>query len=137
MPDVLLLTGGREGEVAVPHLTLRFFDSGLILEKADGEQVWESDWAGLTGLSPVERSVLADGRGGVVIAVVEREGRHMLATDDAVEMEAAVRDRAAALGLRTRSQRPAASRLLTAGVVVATLGTLTVLLLAAAHAIHL
>ncbi len=141
MPDVLLLTGGREGEVAVPHLTLRFFDSGLILEKADGEQVWESDWAGLTGLSPVERSVLADGRGGVVIAVVEREGRHMrrfvLATDDAVEMEAAVRDRAAALGLRTRSQRPAASRLLTAGVVVAALGTLTVLLLAAAHAIHL
>jgi hypothetical protein len=59
----------------------------------------------------VERSVLPDGRDGVVFAVVEREGRHMqrfvLATDDAVAMEAALRDRAATHGLRIRSERPA------------------------------
>ena len=43
----LPLTEGREGEVAVPHLTLTFLDSGLALDKADGEPVWDSDWAGL------------------------------------------------------------------------------------------
>jgi hypothetical protein len=141
VPDVLLLTEGREGEVAIPHLTLTFLDSGLTLEKADGEQVWECDWTGLSELAPVERCVLPDGRGGVVIAVVEREGRRMhrfvLATDDAVAMEGAVRERAAAHGLHTRSERPAVPRLVTVGIVVALLGTLTVLLLAAAHAIHL
>ena len=47
VPDVYLLTEGREGEVAVPHLTLTFFDSGLTLDKADGEPVWHSGWAGL------------------------------------------------------------------------------------------
>jgi hypothetical protein len=141
VPDVYLLTEGPEGAVAVPNLTLTFFDSGLTLDKADGEPVWDSEWAGLTELSPVERSVLPDGREGVVIAVVEREGHHMhrfvLATDDAAAMEAALRDRAAAHGLRTRSERPAVSRLLTVGIVAAVLATLTVLLLSAAHAIHL
>ena len=105
VPDVYLLTEGREGTVAVPHLTLTFFDSGLTLDKADGEPVWDSEWAGLEEIAPVERSVLPDGREGVVIAVVEREGHHVhrfvLATDDAAAMEAALRDRAAAHGLRT------------------------------------
>ena len=93
MPDVYLLTEGQEGEVAVPHLTLTFLDSGLALEKADGEPVWDSAWAELEELSPVERSVLPDGRAGVVIMVVERgrRGRHrfVLATDDAAVTEAA------------------------------------------------
>lgn len=140
MPDVYLLTEGREGDVAVPHLTLTFFDSGLRLEKADGEPVWDSTWTQLTELSPVERSVLPDGRAGVVVAVVEREGRRshrfVLATDDAMVTEAAVRDRAAAHGLRTRSGHRAASRLLTAAIVAALLVTLTALLLSAAHVIH-
>ena len=130
VPDVYLLTEGREGAVAVPHLTLTFFDSGLTLDKADGEPVWDSEWAGLTELSPVERSVLPDGREGVVIAVVEREGHHVhrfvLATDDAAAMEAALRDRAAARPAR-RSRRRAVSRLLTVGIVAAVLATLTVL----------
>lgn len=140
VPDVYLLTEGREGEVAVPHLTLTFSDSGLALDKADGEPVWDSDWAELTELSPVERSVLPDGREGVVIAIVERKGRQrhrfVLATDDAVATETALRDRAAAYGLRTRSRRPAVSRLLTAGIVVALLATMTVLLLSAVHVIR-
>ena len=72
MPDVYLLTEGQEGEVAIPHLTLTFLDSGLALQKADGEPVWDSAWAELEELSPVERSMLPDGRAGVVITVVER-----------------------------------------------------------------
>ncbi len=72
MPDVYLLTTGPEGELAVPHLTLTFLDSGLVLDKVDGERVWDCDWAELEEMSPVERSVLPDGRAGVVIVVVER-----------------------------------------------------------------
>jgi hypothetical protein len=138
--DVYLLTAGPEGEVAVPHLTLSFLHSGLALDKADGERVWDSGWAELEEVSPVERSVLPDGRDGVVVVVLERgrEGRHrfVLATDDPVGMEAAVRTRAAAHGLRTRSARPAVSRLLMVCVAVAALATITALLLSAAHVIH-
>jgi hypothetical protein len=140
VPDVYLLTAGQEGDMAVPHLTLTFLDSGLELDKAVGERIWDSGWAGLEEMSPVERSVLPDGRAGVVIVVVERgrRGRHrfVLATDDPVSTEAAVRARAAAHGLRTRSTRRAVSRLLMVGIVVAALATLTVLLLSAAHVIH-
>jgi hypothetical protein len=141
VPDVYLLTQGREGEVAVPHLTLTFLDSGLALQKADGEPVWDSAWAELEELSALERSVLPDGRAGVVITVVERgrRGRHrfVVATDDAAAVtEAALRARAAAHGLRTRSVRPAVSRLLMAGVVLAALAAMTALLLSATHVIH-
>lgn len=140
MPDVYLLTAGPEGEQAVPHLTLAFLDSGLTLEKADGTPVWDTGWAELEEISPVERSVLPDGRAGVVIAVVERgrrdRHRFVLPTDDPLGTEAAVRARAAAEGLRTRSARPAVSRLLMVGIVVAALATVTVLLLSAAHVIR-
>ncbi len=95
MPDVYLLTEGRNGEVAVPDLTLTFLDSGLALDKADGEPVWDSPWAGLEEMAPVERSVLPDGREGVVIVVVERgrrrRHRFVLATEDVDAMEAAIR----------------------------------------------
>jgi hypothetical protein len=140
VPGVYLLTAGWGGEWAVPHLTLTFLDSGLSLAKADGNPVWDSSWAELEEISPVERSVLPDGRAGVVIVVVERgrRARHrfVLATDDPVSTEAEVRARAAAHGLRTRSARPAVSRLLMVGVVVAALATMTALLLSAAHVIH-
>jgi hypothetical protein len=140
VPGVYLLTAGPEGELAVPHLILTFLDAGLALDKADGDPVWDSSWAELEEISPVERSVLPDGRAGVVIVVVERgrRGRHrfVLATDDPVGTEAAVRARAAAHGLRTRSGRPAVSRLLMVGIVVAALATMTALLLSAAHVIH-
>jgi hypothetical protein len=39
VPDVYLLTETREGDVAVPHLTLTFRDAGLALDKADGDCV--------------------------------------------------------------------------------------------------
>ena len=140
MPGVYLLTAGPDGELAVPHLTLTFRDSGLALDKADGQPVWGSSWAELEEISPVDRSVLPDGRAGVVIVVVERgrrdRHRFVLGTDDPVSTEAAVRARAAAYGLRTRSARPAVSRLLLVAVVVAALATMTALLLSAAHVIH-
>jgi hypothetical protein len=140
VPDVYLLTEGAEGDVAVPHLALTFLDSGLTLDKADGEPVWDSPWSQLEEMSPLERSVLPDGRDGVVMVVVERGRGHrhrfVLATDDAASTENAIRDRAVAHGLRTRSARPAVSRLLTVAIVVAALATLTVLLLSAAHVIH-
>ena len=60
VPDVYLLTTESEGELAVPHLTLTFLDSGLELEKADGERVWDCGWSDLEEMSPVERSVLPD-----------------------------------------------------------------------------
>jgi hypothetical protein len=141
VPDVYLLTEGREGEVAVPHLTLTFLDTGLALDKADGEPVWGSDWSGLEEMSPVERSVLPDGRDGVVIVVVEQGRQHshrfVLGTEDVATTEAAVRDRAAAHGLRSTSPRRAVSRLLLAVVVLAALGSLAVLLLSATHVIRL
>jgi hypothetical protein len=139
VPDVYLLTTGPEGELAVPHLTLTFLDSGLVLDKADGERVWDCGWAELEELSPVERSVLPDGRAGLIVVVVERgrQGRHrfVLTTDDALGAETAVRALAAAHGLRS-SARPAVSRLLMIGIVLAALATIAALLLSAAHVIH-
>jgi hypothetical protein len=140
VPDVYLVTEGAEGDVAVPHLALTFLDSGLTLEKADGEPVWDSPWSQLDEMSPVERSVLPDGREGVVMVVVERgrrrRHRFVLATDDVASTEDAIRNRAAAHGLRTRPARPAVSRPLSVAVVVAAVATLTVLLLSAAHVLH-
>ena len=87
MPDVYLLTAGAEGPVAVPHLRLTFRERGLELDKADGELVWDCDWSDLVEMAPVERSVLPDGKDGVVMVVVERDRRRrhrfVLATDDA------------------------------------------------------
>jgi hypothetical protein len=140
VPDVYLLTEGAGGDVAVPHLALTILDSGLTLDKADGERVWDRPWSQLEEMSPVERSVLSDRRDGVVMVVVERghrtRHRFVQATDDAASTEDAIRSRAAALGLRTRSARRALSRPLTVAVVVAAVATLTVLLLSAAHVFH-
>ena len=112
VPDVYLLTEGKNGEVAVPDLTLTFLDSGLALDKADGEPVWDSAWAGLEEMAPVERSVLPDGREGVVIVVVER-GRGA-GTASCWRPRTSTRwrlhqGRAAAHGLRTTAARPAVS----------------------------
>ncbi len=62
MPDVYLLTDGSEGTTAVPDLTLTFLDTGIALDKADGEHVWSSPWDQLEEMSPVNRSELPDGR---------------------------------------------------------------------------
>jgi hypothetical protein len=84
--------------------------------------------------------VLPDGRSGVVIAVVERDGhrrhRFVLAADDADVTEGWIRDRAGSHGLRTTSPRAAVSRLLLVAIGLAFGATLTVLLLSAAHVIH-
>ncbi len=138
VPDVYLVREGSEGTVAVPDLTLTFHPEGVALAKSDGEAVWESPWSGLAELSAVERSVLPDGRDGVAIVVVERgdDGRRhrfVLPTTDLDRTEAAVRGRAAAHGLRTRTPRSPVSTSLTIGIVVLAMATLTVLLLSAAH----
>ncbi len=140
VPDVYLLTAGSEGTVAVPHLRLTFRQRGLELDKADGELVWDCDWSDLVEMAPIERSVLPDGKDGVVMIVVERDRRRhhrfVLATDDADATEDFIRGRAGAHGLRTRWPRPAISRLLTFVIIAAFAVTMTVLLLSAVHVIH-
>jgi hypothetical protein len=140
VPDVYLLTRGSEGPVAVPHLRLTFRQSGLELDKADGELVWDCDWSDLVEMAPIERSVLPDGKDGVVMVVVERDRRRrhrfVLATDDADATEDLIRGRAGTHGLRTRWPRPAVSRLLTLAIIAAFAVTLTLLLLSAVHVVH-
>lgn len=140
VPDVYLLTEGSDGTVAVPHLRLTFRESGLELDKADGEMVWDCDWSDLVEIAPVERSVLPDGKDGVVMAVVERDRRRrhrfVLATEDPDATEAFIRGRAGDHGLRTRWPRPAVSRLLTIVIVAAFAITITLLLLSAVHVIR-
>jgi hypothetical protein len=140
VPDVYLLTVGSDGPVAVPHLRLTFRQSGLELDKADGELVWDCDWSDLVEMAPTERSVLPDGKDGVVMIVVERDRRRrhrfVLATDDADATEDLIRGRAGTHGLRTRWPRPAVSRLLTLAIIAAFAVTLTLLLLSAVHVIH-
>jgi len=140
VPDVYLLTAGSEGPVAVPDLRLTFREGGLELDKADGEMVWDCDWSDLVEMAPIERSVLPDGKDGVVMLVVERDHRRrhrfVLATDDADATEGLIRGRAGSHGLRTRWPRPAVSRLLTVAVVVAFAVTMTLLLLSAVHVIR-
>jgi hypothetical protein len=140
VPDVDLLTAGSSGPVAVPHLRLTFRQNGLELDKADGELVWDCDWSDLVEMAPVERSVLPDGKDGVVMVVVERDRRRrhrfVLATDDADETEDFIRARAGTHGLRTRWPRPAVSRLLTLFIIAAFAVTVTLLLLSAVHVIQ-
>ncbi len=139
VPDVYLLTQGAE-RVAVPQLTLIFLPSGLELEKAGGELVWSCPWDDLEAMAPLQRSVLPDGRDGVLIVVTERgrrrRHRFVLAADDAASTETSIRSRAAAHGLRTNADRPAVSRRLTTLIVIAGAVTLSLLLLSAAHVIH-
>jgi hypothetical protein len=91
-------------------------------------------------MAPVERSVLPDGRDGMVILVVQHGGRGwhrlVLAADDPVATEAAIKDRAAAHGLRTDSEKPAAPRRLTASIPLCGAAVMAVLLLSAVHLIH-
>jgi hypothetical protein len=139
-PDVYLLTAGSQGPVAIPNLRLTFRDVGLELDKADGALVWACDWSDLVEMAPTERSVLPDGKQGVVMVVIERdrrrEHRFVLATDDAAATEDLIRGRAGTHGLRTRGPRPAVSHLLVVAIVVAFAATLTLLLLSAAHVIR-
>ena len=138
--DVYLLTAGSDGPVAVPDLTLTFREGGLELDKADGELVWECEWSDLVEMAPIERSVLPDGKDGVVMVVVERDRRRrhrfVLTTDDADATEDFIRGRAGTHGLRTRWPRPAVSRLLTLVIVAAFALTITLLLLSAVHVIR-
>lgn len=140
VPDVYLLTEGAEGQVAVPNLALTFGAEGIELEKSDGETVWHCAWDDLEEMSPVERSVLPDGQDGVVVAVVERDGRRrhrfVLAADDADLAEGWIRERAEFHGLRTSSPQAAVSRLMLVAIGLALGATLTVLLLSAVHVIH-
>lgn len=140
VPNVYLLTAGSDGTVAVPDLRLTFRESGVELDKADGDMVWDCDWSDLVEMSPTERSVLPDGKDGVVVVVVERKGRRrhrfVLATDDAEATEELIRRRAGDHGLRTRWPRPAVSRLLTVVIVAAFAATMTLLLLSAVHVIR-
>jgi hypothetical protein len=138
--DVYLLTESADGTVAVPDLALTFSVEGIELDKAEGGVVWDCRWDELEEMSPVERSVLPDGRDGVAILIVERNGgrghHFVLAADDADLTEGWVRERAEAHGLRSATPRAPVSRLLLVTIGLALGATLTVLLLSAAHVIH-
>jgi hypothetical protein len=137
--DVYLLTDGPEGAVAVPHLRLTLHDTGVSVERADGEPVWSSAWSEVEEMSPVERSELPGGRQGVVVVVLERGTklhRFVLPSDDPAATEATLRRRASAHGVQTNRAKPAVSKTLTALVVVAAAAAMTLLLLSAAHVIH-
>jgi len=138
--DVYLLTETADGTVAVPNLALRFNAEGIELHKADGAVAWHCRWDELDEMSPVERSVLPDGRKGVAIVVVESDGRRghrfVLAADDADVTECWIRERANVHGLRSATPQAPVSRLLLVTIGLALGATLTVLLLSAAHVIH-
>lgn len=140
MTDVYLLTQSADGTVAVPNLALTFSVEGIELDKADGGVVWDCGWDELEEMSPLERSVLPDGRDGVAVVIVERDGRRghrfVLAADDADLTEGWIRERAEAHGLRSATPQAPVSRLLLVTIGLALGATLTVLLLSAAHVIH-
>ena len=84
--------------------------------------------------------MLPDGREGVVIAVVEHEATtyttHSGQRQRAPPWKGCCAILPRGIGMRTRSERPALSRLLTVGIVAAiTAATLTVLLLSAIEAV--
>jgi hypothetical protein len=141
VPEVYLLTEGPDGTVAVPALTLSFYADGIEVDKADGEEVWSRAWTQLSELSPTGRSDLPGGGDGVVVTVVERERRRrhrfVLGTGDPDATERFLGDLARAHGLATDVPEHAVSRLLTVGIVVAFAAVMTVLLLSAAHVVHL
>jgi hypothetical protein len=140
VPGVYLLTQGPDGRVAVPQLALSFLDEGISVDKSDGEAVWSASWADLVEMRTVERSELPGGGAGVVIMVVERDGRRrhqfVLPTDDPASTESSVHQQARAHRLRTNRPRRPVSRALTVAVVLAAAATLTVLLLSAVHVIR-
>jgi hypothetical protein len=139
VPDVYLLTEGADGRVAIPHLALTFLATGIELARADGELVWHCTWLQLEEMSTSERSILPDGVEGIVVVVVEHGGRRhrfVLPTDQPSVMEAHIRARASSHRIRTLDQPHAASRALTAAVVVASIATVALLMLSAAHLLH-
>ncbi|HVB91145.1 MAG TPA: hypothetical protein VND70_03495 [Acidimicrobiales bacterium] len=139
IPDVYLLTKGVARRVAIPDLELTFGARDLALARSSGKVIWRCTWSKVDELSIAERSILPDGREGVVVAVVERGGRHhrfVLPTDDPVAVEANVRALAAAHRIRTLAPQAAVVRRLTVAVMVATTATLILLLLSAAHVLH-
>lgn len=139
IPDVYLLTKRNAGSVAIPHLALTFGTRGIELAKLDGEVVWRCTWSKLDELSTAERTILPGGRQGVVVVIAENGGRRhrlVLPTYEPDAMEASVRARADAHHVRTHVPPPAVSRRLTLAVVVATIATLAVLFLSAAHVLH-
>ncbi len=141
VPEVYLLTEGPDGTIAVPALTLTFFADSVEVDKADGEEVWTREWSQIAEMSPSGRSVLPGGGHGVVVTITERAPRRphrfVLGTGDPETTELFLRDLARAHGVATRRAGRAASRLLTAALVVVFAAVLAVLLLSAAHVVHL
>lgn len=137
--DVFLLTDGQDGRVAIPHLQLNFIAAGIELVKANGESAWYCAWEEVRELSTAERSILPDGREGVVVVVEEEGGRRhrfVAPSDDPTVAEGRVRDLVAAHGLRPAETSRAVSRTLTVAVILAAMATLTALLLSAEHVIR-
>jgi hypothetical protein len=131
--------GDGDGRVAIPHLSLHILSTGIEVAREDGTVTWRGGWEDLEELTMAEHSVLPDGREGLVLLLVERGGRRhrfVLPTAEPLLLASKVRQLALDHGLRTSEPRSPALRTLTVAVVLATVATLTVLLLSAAHVIR-
>jgi hypothetical protein len=139
VPDVYLVTESKDGRIAVPHLQLAFVAGGIEVSKLNGAMAWQCNWSDLDELSTAEHSVLPDGNVGLVVLVAEHGGmehRFIVPTDQPDEVERQVRAIALEHRIHTRLPVQSAPPFLTVAVAVATIATLTVLLLSAAHVIH-
>ncbi|HUC06401.1 MAG TPA: hypothetical protein VL961_13435 [Acidimicrobiales bacterium] len=137
--DVYLLTDGPDGRVAIPHLELALARAGITLAKPDAEVAWSSGWDELATLTTEERSLLSHGREGLVVLVVERNGRShrfVVPTEDPALLMLEVRTMAQRHALRT--SRPPRATLRSFNVVlgVAALASVALLVLSAAHVVH-
>jgi hypothetical protein len=139
LSEVYLLTDGRDGRIAIPRLQLDLGPTGIRLAKENADIAWSCRWDALSELSSAERSVLPNGNEGVVLVMVERAGRRhrfVIPTDEPTALESRLRRLAVNHRLYTRNPARAVSGGLTLAVVAGSVGTLTVLLLSAAHVIH-
>lgn len=139
VPDVFLVTESKDGRVAVPHLHLAFVEDGIEVSKHNGEAAWDCKWDDLDELSTAEHSILPDGNAGLVVLVTEHGGMHhrfVIPTDHPEEVEATIRTLARVHRVHTAAPQQAVARTLTVAVCMATVATLTVLLLSANHILH-
>jgi hypothetical protein len=138
--QVYLLALGENGLTAIPDLRLELDESGVLLQKAQGDPVWQVGWSQVTALSTPERSELPNSARGVVLELTTTEPRthrFVVPAGKPAAIEAALNSLATSKGVRTKDadqKVPALTALLVLG---ATSGVIALLLLAAGHVINL
>ncbi len=140
LDDVSLLTTDANGPIMVPCLVLFLDDTGIVVDKDSGEQVWASMWSEIFELSTPERSRTPGGERGVVVVVTAPDGgehRFVVPVRRPASLEKSLGAIARKHGAAPdRPDRPQ-SKILAAFVVVVSAAAVAVLLLMAGHVIHL